>query len=183
MNIKKWMWWFIAIFTLIIAICSILNIYLNNKCVSIIFIILLPLYFMCCIKPFFGAILNIKKNGFNYKNKWFKVHKFEIKIYDVLKVKKWKNILPTYNKKSYDLSSNSLIEIANTMCKAEVAHEIMFIISFIPMFLMFAFPKVFIYLIVICSLSAVIDLLLIMIQRYNRNRIVKLINRNADFVI
>lgn len=177
MSIKRWMWWFIAIFTCLVLALTITNIYIKNNYLIITFVVLITFYFMFCIKPFVGALLNLTHKNYNYENKWFKVRNSEIKIYNFLKVKRWKNILPTYNRHSFDLSSNSLESIAKNMCQAELAHEIMFLISYIPLLLMIRYKDMFIFLIIICILFSLIDLLFIMIQRFNRYRIINIINK------
>lgn len=42
------------------------------------------------------VINGIIRNRFNYKRKWFQEKKFEKRLYEVLRVKKWKDKMPTF---------------------------------------------------------------------------------------
>ena len=45
-----------------------------------------------------GYVVNgIFHNRFNYKRKWFQEKKFEKRLYQVLRVKKWKDKMPTWS--------------------------------------------------------------------------------------
>ena len=54
--------------------------------------------------------------------RWFKERKFEKKLYKLLRVRKWKEKVLTYDPDAFDVNKHTLEEIANTMCKAETDH-------------------------------------------------------------
>ena len=112
----------------------------------------------------------------NCTNFWFKPKKFENKIYKFLKVKKWKGKVPAYYPESFSVEKHTLDEIAATMCGAEITHEIIVVFSFIPILfsLKFGVPAVFI---ITSCFAAAIDMVFVIIQRYNRPRILRLIKR------
>lgn len=118
----------------------------------------------------------ILKNKVNYNKKWFKVRNFEIEIYNKLNVKKWKDKMPTYSPKLFDTSKHSLEEILMTTCQSEIIHEIIFILSFLPIFAVIWFGEPLAFIIT-SIMSATFDLLFVIMQRYNRNRILKLKSR------
>ena len=51
-----------------------------------------------------GYVVNgIFHNRFNYSRKWFQEKKFEKHLYEVLRVKKWKDKMPTFAPEMLDL--------------------------------------------------------------------------------
>lgn len=107
-------------------------------------------------------------------NKWFSPKKCERKIYKFLNVKKWKEHIPAYYPEAFSLEKYSLEQISKTMCGAELTHEIIVVFSFVPILfsLEFGEPLVFV---VTSFLAAAVDSVFIIVQRYNRPRILKLI--------
>ena len=121
-----------------------------------------------------GYIINfIYKNKVNYNRKWFKVKNFEMKIYKKLNVKKWKNKMPTYAPDTFDISKHSIEEILMTMCQAEIVHEIIFLFSFVPLSVISYFGAGWAFIIT-SILSAMFDLTFVIIQRFNRDRILRI---------
>lgn len=123
-----------------------------------------------------GAVVNLVYKKRNYNAKWFQPRAFEKKLYKMLKVKKWKEKIPTWSPEGFDTKSHTLSEIAEGMCGAEVVHEVIVVLSFVPVLfsLEFGAPAVFI---ITSILAAATDTVFVIVQRYNRPRIVKLINR------
>lgn len=109
-----------------------------------------------------------------YDNAWFKVKRFERKIYSFLRVKKWKGFMPTYNPDSFSLKDNSPEKIAVTMCSAELCHEIIIAFSFVPISFSLKFGVLPVF-VATSILAAMIDLMFVIIQRFNRPRIIRLI--------
>ena len=63
----------------------------------------------------------------------------EKKIYEKIGVKKWKNKMPTYRPDWFDPRLHSWKEIAQTMCLSEVGHEIIAVLSFLPVIVVLFF--------------------------------------------
>ena len=62
------------------------------------------------------------------------------------------------------------------MCGAEIVHEIILILSFLPLALVPVFGEFFVFLITsVCA--AAVDGVFVMAQRYNRPRVVKIYRR------
>lgn len=116
-------------------------------------------------------LFKINRNGF-----WFKEHKFERKLYKILRVKKWKGKSLTYNPESFDLEKNSLEEIADTTAKSEVDHWVNEIISITSIFFSILWGEFWIFFLTAVA-AMIFDAQFIIIQRYNRPRIMKIINK------
>lgn len=115
-------------------------------------------------------------HNFKYTQKFFVQKPFEKRLYSALKVKKWKKYMPSYNPNTYSLNLHTPEEIANTTCRNEVIHEVIIIFSFVPIsFGLYAgeYP----IFIITSILAAIFDLLFVIMQRFNRPRIVRLIKK------
>lgn len=115
---------------------------------------------------------------FDYRKKWFQPAKWEMAFYRFLRLRKWKTQLPTYNPSLFSLQENSLEQIVCNMCQAEVVHEVIILFSFVPLLFSLVWDSFFVFLIT-SVLAAGFDFLFVMLQRFNRPRIVKLLRRNA----
>lgn len=124
-----------------------------------------------------GTVFDVcMKNQADYTQKWYQCRPWETKVYKQLRVKQWKNRLPSYNPDYFDPKKHTWNEIAQAMCQAELVHEVIMILSFVPVLFSCWFGELFVFM--ITSLCAAgFDMLFVMMQRYNRPRIIKLINR------
>ena len=86
--------------------------------------------------------------------------------------------MPTYDPRLFSLKENTLDEIVNNMCQAEVVHEIIILLSFIPLLFSMVWDAFFVFLIT-SLLAALLDLSFVMMQRYNRPRILRLAQKRA----
>lgn len=69
------------------------------------------------IRLLIGMIVNmIMYNKADYYKKWYQVSDSEMKLYQKLKVKKWKNKMPTFNEDTFDASKHSWNEIIQATC-------------------------------------------------------------------
>ena len=128
------------------------------------------------VRIILGNVSKLFKKHINYKQWWFKERIFEKKLYKFLRVKNWKDKALTYNPESFSLKEHSLEEIINTMAKSEVDHWINEAISIST--LLFAIPWGKFWIFAVTAFVAMIfDSQFIIIQRYNRPRIEKLLNR------
>ncbi len=124
-----------------------------------------------------GFLYNIFMNNHaDYQNSWFNVSTNEQKLYEKLRVKKWKYKMPAFEPDIFDPRKHSWVEIIQATCQAELVHETIVVLSFLPIIagLWFGVYPVFI----ITSVgAAIVDTVFIIIQRYNRPRILNLIKR------
>lgn len=124
-----------------------------------------------------GLLYNMgMKNKANLTKKWYQIHSWENSLYQFLRVKKWKSKMPTYNPDTFSNKKHTWDEIAQAMCQAELVHETSIVLSFVPLIASVCFGAFSVFLITsICS--AIFDLMFVMIQRFNRPRVVKMVLR------
>ena len=131
-------------------------------------------HFWCRI--IMGNVTKLFQKHINYKQWWFKERKFEKKLYKFLCVKKWKGNASTYNPELFSLKDHSLEEVANTMTKAEVDHWVNEIISLTTLLFIVPWGRCGIFLIQ-AIVAMIFDSQFIIIQRYNRPRVVKILEK------
>jgi hypothetical protein len=112
---------------------------------------------------------------------WYRVGKREMAVYETLKIKRWKRKIPTFDNARFNPQLHSWDEIAQAMCQAELVHETIMILSFLPIAegIWFGMYPVFI---ITSVLAAGYDLMFVMTQRYNRQRIFSLLARKRGTV-
>ena len=117
-------------------------------------------------------------NTLSCNHRWFQQRPWEPALYRKLKVKHWKKHLPTYNPDSFSLDHHTPQQILANMCQAEVVHEIIALCSFLPLLAVPVLGALPVFLITSC-LSAALDLIFVIAQRYNRPRILRLTQKRA----
>lgn len=128
------------------------------------------------VRIIMGNVSKLFRKHINYKHWWFKERKFEKNLYKILKVKEWKGKALTYNPEQFDLKENSLEKIVNTITKSEVDHWINEVISISTIFFGCIWGKIWIF--AISAIAAMIfDSQFIIIQRYNRPRVIRILER------
>ena len=105
---------------------------------------------------------------------WFRPRKWELAFYRLLRVKHWKNHLPTYDPKQFSLEENTLEQVIRNMRSAEVVHEVIILCSFFPLLVIPIFGAWPVFLIT-SVLAALFDSLFVMAQRYNRPRLERIL--------
>ena len=124
-----------------------------------------------------AAVVNAAMhNRADYTKSHYQVGAREMALYQRLHVKHWKNHMPTYSPERFDPRRHSWDEIAQTMCQSEVVHEVIVMLSFLPIALapLLGSWSAFITTSVV---AAGIDTAFVIMQRYNRARIVKMLKR------
>lgn len=119
---------------------------------------------------------NLVGHNFDYKSYWFRPKRFEEKFYKAIRVKKWKSKMPTYNSDGHLAKNESLIELVNTMCRNEVIHEIIALLSFVPI-LFSLFADTLLVFVITSIIACLYDLIFVIMQRYNRPRVVRIMER------
>ncbi len=126
------------------------------------------------IRLLVGHLFALKMtNQADYTKKWYQVSEIEMTLYRKLKVKKWKNKMPTYNVDVFDVSKHSWDEIIQATCLSELVHETNFVFSFLPIVEAVWFGTFEVFLIT-SVLGAIFDLMFVFMQRFNRMRILKM---------
>ncbi len=121
-----------------------------------------------------GLLFNLTMNNkADYKKSWYQVSSREMSLYEKLKVKKWKEKMPTYDASLFDPKRHTWVEIIQAMCQAELVHETIAILSFLPIIAGIWFGDFPVFIITSLAAAAV-DMSFVIIQRYNRQRIMKI---------
>lgn len=118
------------------------------------------------------------RNKADYRKRWYQVSKREMAVYEKLKVKQWKRRMPTYDPALFDPRLHTWEEIVQAMCQAELVHETIAVLSFLPILAGIWFGEYPVF-IVTSVLSAACDMVFVIMQRYNRQRVMKLLNRKS----
>ena len=118
----------------------------------------------------------VMKNQADYRKPWFREKGFEKKLYKLLRVRSWGGRLPTYSPHTFNTSKKNVKEIAEATCQAEIVHEIIMALSLLPI----AFIPLLggaAALIVTSVLAMLFDALFVILQRYNRPKLLRVMNR------
>lgn len=68
------------------------------------------------IRLLIGHLYNVKmRNRADYTKKWYQIHPWENRLYQVLHVKEWKNKMPTYDPGVFSPKKHTWDEIAQAM--------------------------------------------------------------------
>jgi len=111
--------------------------------------------------------------NFDYRCQWFQPKNWEPGFYRLLNIRSWKGNLPTYSPDQFSMEINSLYRIIQNMCGAEVVHEIIMLLSFLPL-LTVPFFGAFPVFLITSVLAALYDSIFVMAQRFNRPRLVRI---------
>ena len=150
----------------------------NQKIFKLISLICGLISFHLAIRVYVGEFIDkIFKNQMNYKLWWFKEHFLEKPLYKLLRVRKWKNHMPTYDPDLFDITKHTYKEILMAMCQAEVVHEVNIMLGFVPLIFAFFMPEFFLFLLITCIFSGMIDSIFVMMQRYNKPRIRRIVDK------
>lgn len=124
-----------------------------------------------------GYIIDIKfHNHMDYTKKWFRERKFEPKIYNMIGIKKWKKRIPSFNPNDFLLEKHFITDIIQVTCQAEIVHEVIMVLSFVPVIFSVYFGAMEVFLITSC-IAFLFDSIFVILQRYNRPRLMKLIKK------
>ena len=107
---------------------------------------------------------------------WFKERSFEKKLYKLLRVRKWKEHVLTYNPDAFSQEKHTLEEIANTMSKAEIDHWINELISLSTLLFAILWGELWIFLITAIA-AMIFDAQFIVVQRFNRPTVLRVIEK------
>lgn len=124
-----------------------------------------------------GLLFNsVMQNKADYTKKCYQVSRLEMTIYEKLRVKSWKRRMPTYNPELFDPHMHTWNEITQATCQAELVHKTIAVLSFLPIIagVWFGAYPVFI---ITSVLAAACDMTFVIMQRYNRQRLMKLLER------
>jgi hypothetical protein len=129
------------------------------------------------MRLFIGSVVNlIMKNKADHNSIWFREKRFENKLYKLIRVRKWKKYLPTYSPVTFDTTQKTVKEIVGATCQAEIVHEIIMVLSLMPTALIPLLGGAA-AIIITSFLSMLIDLTFVILQRYNRPKLIRVMER------
>ena len=135
------------------------------------------IFYHLAMRLVIGSLVDEKyHNRMDYTKKWFQEKPFEKTLYKKLNVRKWKKHLPTLNPQDFDIKNRSLEEVIQVTCQAEIVHELIMPFSFVPIMFSIWFGSLEVFVITSC-LSFLFDGMLVIMQRYNRPRLIRLLKR------
>ena len=134
-------------------------------------------FFHLAMRLIVGALVEaLCRNRRLGNGKWFCVSEKESRFYRRIKVRKWKKHIPTYNPDTFSIEKHSLEEILQATCISEIVHEINIVLSFLPLIAAIPFGAFPVFLLT-SLLAAGFDSLFVILQRYNRPRLLKAIKK------
>ena len=164
---------------LLIGFAVFLTIYIvtNNNIIEVITITVGIALYQVAMRIAVGTVVNlIMNNKANYKNVWFCEKSFENKLYRLIRVRKWKKYVPTYTPDTFDTTKKTVKEIVEATCQAEIVHEVIMIFSLLPITLIPLLGGA-VAMIITSVLSMMIDSVFVILQRYNRPKLVRVMER------
>lgn len=129
------------------------------------------------IRLFIGSIAGkVPLKEFDPSSARFRERSFEKRLYGLLRVKKWKDYAPTYDISEFSTVYHTFGELARTTCRAETTHWLCVLASLVSICFtawLGALPA----FLITAVLGALVDMAFIVIQRYNRPRLLRLAER------
>ena len=124
----------ITLFVTIITLCCVgLYMHSGNGRLLSLAITFGTISYHFIMRLFVGFSINFfLDNHVDYRRRWFQVSDAEINFYRKIKVKKWKGKMATYDPECFDSRIHTWDEIAQAMCQAELVHEVIIVLSFLP---------------------------------------------------
>ena len=157
--------------------CGIAYYFIKNSVLFTIAITLCTCFYHFAMRLIVGLCIDaIFRNKMNYNKWWFRERKFEARLYKILHVKKWKKHLPTFNPEYFDINKHSIEEIIQATCQSEVVHEIIMVLSFVPVIFTIWFGSLVAFLIT-SFIAFCFDSIFVIMQRFNRPRLRRLLKR------
>lgn len=159
------------------VVCLPIFIFTGNDILEIITITVGIALYHFAMRLFIGSVVNlIMKNKADHNSIWFREKRFENKLYKLMRVRKWKKYLPTYSPVTFDTTQKTVKEIVGATCQAEIVHEIIMVLSLVPIALIPLFGGAA-AIIITSFLSMLIDLTFVILQRYNRPKLIRVMER------
>ena len=159
------------------VVCLPIFIFTGNDILEIVTITVGIALYHFAMRLFIGSVVNlIMKNKADYNSIWFREKRFENKLYKLMRVRKWKKYLLTYSPVTFDTTQKTVKEIVGATCQAEIVHEIIMVLSLMPIALIPLLGGAA-AIIITSFLSMLIDLTFVILQRYNRPKLIRVMER------
>lgn len=128
------------------------------------------------VRLFIGNVMGkLPLSRFNPDAWRFRERRFERILYKILRVRKWKKFIPSYDNGEFSLKDRSIGDIARATCRAESVHTLCVLASLVTVCFSTWFGSFIVFLIT-GILGAAADMVFIIVQRYNRPRLLRAMN-------
>lgn len=152
---------------IIFPLFTLTSAYLSNVVLTITFA---TITFHFWLRAICGAIFStVKLTG---DESFFNVSSKELKLYEKLGVKKWKDKLPIYNPELF--KEKDLKKLYSNMLHSELVHIAIAVFSFAPLFLSIFWNYLqdsIIIFFITSVFASLVDMTFVIAQRYNRPRV------------
>lgn len=118
----------------------------------------------------------VMRNEADWRKPWFRERKFEEKLYKRLKVKRWKDRMPTFDESVFSIEKQPIERVIGATCQSEIVHELDVIASLAAILFTIPFGELWVFLIT-SVLGTIPDIMFVIMQRYNRPRLLKSLKR------
>ena len=149
---------------------------LDLELLSILRTTALTVFYHIAVRLLLGEWLvpQVCARGIDANRAWFQVRQWETALYRRLRVHRWKGDMPTYSLDEFSMHDRELKEIVQATCRAELVHEVNAVASFVPLLFSLWFGALPVFVITSIA-AAAFDLVFVMMQRYNRPRLRRLL--------
>lgn len=175
-NFKKVMYTVSFVSALLTVILFAVNNFINSAILLALAVTSMTVAYHFCIRLVIGNIIPLFKAKINADSRYFKVSETEKSIYKKIKIKDWKSGVPTYNPDEFDIKKNSVEQLIINGCNSEIVHTANIFASYIPMLFSIWFNSLPVFIIT-SVLASIYDLQFVVLQRYNRPRLIKIAYR------
>ncbi len=122
------------------------------------------------------SIHGVFRNRMRGTRWWFRERAFEPALYRLLRVRRWKERVPTFAPGTFDVRERTLDELIGATCQAEVVHEVIMLLSFVPLLGAIPFGEFWVFFGTSVA-ACLFDGVFVVLQRFNRPRLVRLAAR------
>jgi len=122
------------------------------------------------------VVVGIMKNRANDECAWFRELPWEKDFYRIIKFRKWKHHLPTYNPRFYDFKVLKHENLLGIISQTEIVHEMAAVLSLLSMAGTRWLGHSYI-IVTISIIDLLINLIYVCLQRFNRIRLRRLIHK------
>lgn len=172
-NFKKAMYTVSFVSVLLTVILFAVNNFINSAVLTALAVTAMTVAYHFCIRLAIGNIIPLFKSKIKTESRYFQVSETEKNIYRKFNVKSWKSKVPTYNPDEFDIKKNSAEQLIINCCNSEIVHTANIFASYIPILFSIWFDSLPVF-IVTSVFAGIYDLQFVILQRYNRPRLIKI---------
>ncbi len=117
----------------------------------------------------------------NPQNRWFRERKWEKRLWKLLRIRKWAKRVPTFDPAQFDVKTHTPEQLARQMCLSETVHILIVVCGYCSLLFCFFFEDPAASLapfLITAVLAGLYDLQFVLLQRYNRPKVLRLIKRH-----